>query len=193
MKHLWVLGALALAIVAVTNLRAEAAGPGPSKVGYIDLQRTLNETRVGKAAKAKLEAQKAEKQKTVNEKKDNLKKEAEDLEKQRVVMKPDAIAKREKELQEEYVQLQQLFMQLQQDLAKSEAQLTRDIFGKASTIIESIAKRDGYTMIVEKNEGAVLWGDSSFDITSEVDKRLDAGEGQKEAPAPKEAPKEAPK
>ena len=184
MRTVWVLGALALAIVTATNHRAAAAGPpGTSKIGFIDLQRTLGETRVGKAAKAKLEAQKTEKQKTVNEKKDALKKEADELEKQRVVLKPDAVAKREKELQDEYVQLQQLFMQLQQDLAKQEAQLTRDIFGKASTIIESIAKRDGYTMIVEKNEGAVLWADKSFDITDEVDKRLDAGEGQKEAPA----------
>jgi outer membrane protein len=114
----------------------------------------------------------------VNEKKDQFMKEKDELEKQRVVLKPDAAAKRQKDLEDEYVQLQQLFMQLQQDLAKQEAQLTRDIYTKASTIIESIAKRDGYTMIVEKNEGAVLWGDPNVDITTEVNKRLDAGEGQ---------------
>jgi outer membrane protein len=190
MRHLWVLGALALAVVIASSGSVGAAGtPPPTKIGFIDLQRTLSETKVGKQAKAKLEAQKTEKQKQVNEKKDALKKEADDLDKQRVVLKPDAVQKREKELQDEYVQLQQLFMQLQQDLAKQEAQLTKDIFGKAATIIESIAKRDGYTMIVEKNEGAVLWGDPSFDITTEVNKRLDAGEGQqKEAPAPASAP-----
>ncbi len=183
MKKPWVLGALALAIVIASRSSAGAAGAPPTKVGFIDLQRTLSETKVGKAAKAKLESQKTDKQKQVNEKKDALKKEADELDKQRVVLKPDAVAKREKELQDQYVQLQQLFVQLQQDLAKQEAQLTRDIFGKASAIIESIAKRDGYTIIVEKNEGAVLWADRSFDITDEVDKRLDAGEGQKEAPA----------
>jgi outer membrane protein len=182
MKKVWVLGALALAIVIATRLSAGAAGAPPTKVGFIDLQRTLSETKVGKTAKAKLESQKTDKQKLVNEKKEALKKEADELDKQRVVLKPDAVAKREKELQDQYVQLQQLFVQLQQDLAKQEAQLTRDIFGKASAIIESIAKRDGYTIIVEKNEGAVLWADRSFDITDEVDKRLDAGEGR-EAPA----------
>jgi outer membrane protein len=173
------LGALALAVIVSSVASAQAAAPAPSRIGFIDLQRTLNETKVGKAAKSKLESDKTDKQKKVNDKKDALKKEADELEKQRVVLKPDAIAKREKELQDEYVQLQQLFMQLQQDLAKQEAQLTRDIFGKAATIIESIAKRDGYTMIVEKNEGAVLWADKSVDITDEVNKRLDAGEGQK--------------
>ncbi len=106
-----------------------------------------------------------------------MKKNADELEKQRVVLKPDVIAKREKDLQDEYVELQGLFSQLQQDLAKQEAQLTRDIFAKTSSIIDSIAKRDGYTMILEKNESAVLWADTALDITAEVDKRIDAGEG----------------
>ena len=181
MRKVLSLGALALAVVLSTTgttSRAEAAPPS-SKVGCIDLQRTLHETKAGKAATARLEAQKTEKQKQVNEKKDALKKEADELEKQRVVMKPDAIAKRERELQEEYAQLQGLFVQLQQDLAKSEANLTKEIFLQASSIIENIATRDGYTMIIEKNEGAVLWADKSFDITDEVNKRLDAGEGAK--------------
>jgi outer membrane protein len=194
MRKVCVLGALALAVVLSTTTRSEAAPPA-SKVGCIDLQRTLHETKAGKAATARLETQKTEKQKTVNEKRDNLKKEAEDLEKQRVVLKPDAVAKREKELQDKYVELQQLFMQLQQDLAKQEAQLVREIYGKASSIIESIARRDGYTMIVEKNEGGVFFVDKSVDITDEVNKRLDAGEGQKDTPAKApEAPKaESPK
>ncbi len=170
-------GALAIAAITLASTRVHAAPP-MAKVGFIDLQRTLNETKVGKTAKAKLESEKTLKQKQVNEKKDVLMKEKEELDKQRVVLKPDAVAQREKQLQDKYVELQQLFMQLQQDLAKSEATLTREIFGKASSIIESIAKRDGYTMIVEKNEGAVLWADSAVDITSEVNKRLDAGEGQ---------------
>jgi outer membrane protein len=186
MSKVSVLGALALAIVTVVGTRAHAAPP-MAKVGFIDLQRTLGETKVGKAAKAKLEGEKTTKQKQVNDKKDALMKDKEELDKQRVVLKPDAIAKREKELQDRYVELQQLFVQLQQDLAKSEATLTREIFGKASTIIESIAKRDGYTMIVEKNEGAVLWADPAVDITSEVNKRLDAGEGQGAA-APSKTP-----
>ncbi|HKA90787.1 MAG TPA: OmpH family outer membrane protein [Haliangiales bacterium] len=167
---------LALALAAGT---AVAAPPPAAKIGYIDLQRTLNETKVGKAAKAKLESDKTEKQKQVNDKKDMLKKAYDDLEKQRVVLKPDALAKKEKELQDQYVELQQVFMQLQQDLSKREAQLTRDIFGKAAAIIENIAKRDGYTMILEKSESAVLWADANVDITSEVNRRMDAGEGQK--------------
>jgi outer membrane protein len=183
-----VLEAIALAVVIGSNMRGEAAGTQPSKIGFIDLQRTLQETKAGKTAKAKLEAQKTEKQKQVNEKKEALMKAKDEFDKQKLVLKPDAAAKRQQDLETQYAELQQTFMQLQQDLAKQEAQLTKDIFTKAATIIESIAKRDGYTMIVEKNEGAVLWGDRSFDITEEVDKRLDAGEGQQKEAPPASAP-----
>ena len=168
---------LSIAVAALLVGGAAQAAPGPAKVGWIDLQKTLTDTKVGKAAKNRLEADKEDKQKQVNDLKEKLKKKAEDFEKQRVLLKGEAIAQRERELQEEYAALQQKFLAHQQELAKSEATLTKEIFQKASSIIDSIAKRDGYTMIIEKNEGAVLWADPSLDITAEVNKRLDAGEG----------------
>jgi outer membrane protein len=182
MKMFLSLGAVALALLvggSVASAQGAPQSPASSKIGWIDLQVTLSTTKAGKAAKAKLDATKTDKQNTVNDRKEKLKKQAEELEKKRGVMKAEALVARERELQEEYVQLQQLFMQLQQDLAKQEATLTREIFEKASTIISDIAKREGYTMIIEKNEGAVLWATPAHDITAEVNKRLDAGEGKK--------------
>ena len=67
-----------------------------------------------------------------------------------------------------------MFVQLQQDLSKKEAQLTRDLFVKAAVHIETIAKRDGYVMVLEKSESAILYGDRTLDITDEVNKLLDA-------------------
>jgi outer membrane protein len=178
---------LLMSLALVAALAAPAVAD--TKVGYINLQETLQETKAGKAAKKKLETEKEEKQKMVNDKREKLKADAEALEKQRGVLKAEALAKKERDLQEDYAALQQLFMQLQQDLAKQEAMLTREIFNQASSIIQDIAKRDGYHMIVEKNEGAVLWADPTLDITKEVNRRLDAGEGGK--PAAAAAPKAA--
>jgi outer membrane protein len=172
---------LVILVMAASAAHAQATPPA-AKVGWIDLQRTLTETKVGKAAKTRLESDKEAKQKQVNDLKDKLKKKAEEFEKQRVLLKGEAIAQRERELQEEYASLQQKFLAHQQELAKQEATLTQDIFQKAKSIIDSIAKRDGYTMIIEKNEGAVLWADEALDITAEVNKRLDAGEGKSETP-----------
>jgi outer membrane protein len=168
-----------LAMIAGLSMPAISAGPPVAKVGYVDLQLTLEKTKAGKAAKAKLEGEKTKRQKEIDKKQKDLQKAAEDLEKQRGVLKADVVRAKEAELQKQFLDLQQQFAAFQQELLKQEAKLTREIFKGASKIIESIAKRDGYTMILEKSESAVLWADNVFEITEEVNKRMDAGEAGK--------------
>jgi outer membrane protein len=166
---------LGFGLIVVGLVRADAAGPATTKVGYVDLQRTLNETKIGKKARKKLERDKKKKQKDLDKSTKALEKSAAELNKQRAVLKPKVLRQREAEIQQKYVQLQEKYMQLQQELAQMEAKLVRDIFSKAAPVIEKIAKRDGYTIILEKSESAVLWADPRTDITSEINKRLDSG------------------
>ena len=171
MKRVLGLGLTGIAFVICGLVTVDAAGPG-EKIGFVDLQRTLNETNAGKKAKKKLEKDKTKKQKALDKRQKNLQKAAADLEKQRGVLKPAALKQKEEKLQKDYIALQETYMKLQQDLAKQEAQLVQEIFAKASPAIQAIAKERGYTMILEKNEGAVLFGNKSLDITSEVNKRV---------------------
>jgi outer membrane protein len=164
-----------LCIVEGARRTVHAAGAAiPCKVGFVDLQDTLEKTKKGKAAKAKLEADKAKRQKDIDKKKKDLEASFKDLEKQKGVLKPEVLQAKGEQLQKDYLDLQQQFAASQQELLKAEAQLTREIFKQAAKIIESIAKRDGYSMIIEKNEGAILWADPSLAITDEVNKQLDA-------------------
>jgi len=175
-----IFGALGVVMmIAGLAVPARSAGAPPTKIGFVDLQTTLEKTKAGKLAKGKLEAEKVKKQQEIDKKQKDLQKAAEELEKQRTVLKPDVVRQREGELQQRFMELQQQFAAFQQDLLKQEAKLTREIFKDASKIIEAIAKRDGYTMILEKSESAVLWADGMFEITAEVNKRMDAGEGGK--------------
>ncbi len=149
---------------------ATSAPSGSFKIGYVDLQRTLNETGAGKAARKKLEADKDAKQKELDKKQKELQKLAEDLEKQQAVLKPEVLNKKRQELQEKYVALQQTYLQLQQDLAKNEAKLVREIFNKASPAIQKIAKDEGFSMIVDQS--AILWAGQGLDITDKVNKAV---------------------
>jgi len=171
MSRALLIGFVGLALIGFGMVRADAAAPG-MKVGYIDLQRTLNETKSGKSAKKRLEKEKSRKQAELDKEQKALKKMAADLERQKVVLKPAVLRQRERQLQEKYVKLQETYMKLQQSLAKQEALLVQNIFSKASPAIKAIAKERGFTMILEKNEGAVLWAAKSLDITDEVNKRL---------------------
>lgn len=150
-------------------VRAEADAPG-SAVGFVDLQRTLNETKAGKAAKKRLEANKKKKQSELDRKQKALQKSASELEKQRMMLKPAVLQQRERELQEKYVKLQETYMQLQQNLVAQEAELVKEIFAKASPAIKQVGKARGLSMVVDKT--MVLWATDSLDITSAVNKRI---------------------
>jgi outer membrane protein len=181
MRKALALAALGLALVMYSALDVGAADTkgSPAKIGWINLQETLNVTKPGKKAKEKLESEKAEKQKQVDKEKDAFKKKVEELNKKRVVMKPDAYEAKRAELEQEYMGLQEKFLGMQQDLVKKEAMLTQEIFEQAAGIIDSIAKRDNYTIILEKTESALLYAYPAGDITKEVNDRLDKGEGAK--------------
>jgi outer membrane protein len=159
---------LGLCLVIGGFVRAEASGS--SAVGFVDLQRTLNETKAGKAAKKRLEANKKKKQQELDKKQKSLQKAAAELDKQRMMLKPEVLQKRERELQEKYVKLQETYMQLQQGLVAQEAELVKEIFAKASPAIKAVAKKKGLTMVVDKT--MVLWAADALDITSDVNKRI---------------------
>jgi outer membrane protein len=158
---------LGLCIVAFGIVRAEAQGSGDTKIGVVDLQRTLKETNAGKAAKRRLEADKKKKQKALDVKQKALQQKAANLNKQQAVLKPAVLRKRQMELQKEYAELEQTFLKLQQELATMEAKLVQEIFRKASPVIQKIAKAKRLTVVIEKNEGAVL-----FAITNEVNRQI---------------------
>jgi outer membrane protein len=163
---------LGVSLIVLGLVRADAAGPAVPKLAYVDLQRTLHETNAGKQARDKLEKEKQKKQQELDKRQQELQKSAQELDKQRQVLKPDVLKQRERELQEKYVKLQETYMKLQQELAQEEAKLVREIFAKAAPVIQQIAKSKGYTMVLEKNESAVLFADPSLDITAEVNKLI---------------------
>jgi outer membrane protein len=155
--------ALALAVSTVAPSLALA----DTKLAYVDLQRALEETDDGKKAKAKLKADFDRKQDELNKKQDDLKKASDEFEKGKDMMKPDAVAKKQAELQNRLVELQQTYARLQRDLATKEQDATRGIFTKLQQVVGTIAERDHFDMVLERNS-AVVWGKASLDITNEV-------------------------
>ncbi len=167
------IGFLGISLIIVGAVGADASPDGGTKVGYVDLQKTLHETQSGQQARQNLEREKRQKQQDLDQRQQRLQQRAGELDKQRSVLEADVLRQREQALQEEYVELQETYMQLQQTLAQREAELVNEIFTEASPIIRGIAQRDGYAMILEKSQSAVLWANDAVDITDEVNSRLE--------------------
>jgi len=173
---------LALALVPLTTLAADL------KLGYVDLQRALEEIDEGRAAKAQLKKDFDEKQKQLDQRTDEVKRLDADFQKQALVMAPDAKAAKSAEIDRKKVEVQQFFVALQQDLAGREREVTRGIFDKMIAMVRELAEAEGFTMVLDRN--TVLYAPASLDVTNELVRKYNArfGSGKKDAPKKADAP-----
>jgi outer membrane protein len=174
-----------LALLAATAARAEV------KIGYVDLQRALNEIDEGKSAKATLKRDFEEKQKQLDTKKVEFDKLRQDFEKQAVVMAEQARRDKAAELDRKANDLQQFWGQLQKDLSERERELTRGIFDKMAAIVRDLAAADGFTMVLERTDSGLVYALPALDLTNELIRKYNAkfpGGAAAKKPAAKPAP-----
>lgn len=162
------LGLLSMVVVLAW---AMGAGSALAKVGYINLQRLVNESEMGKDARediAKLRENKqkavAKLQKEVTDFRDEINKNAN--------MKTDERQKKAEELQKLYKEYQRLVQDAKDDIVREDRQLVQIILEKADGVLKTVAKKKGYTMIL-KDPNAVGYLDPSVDITDDILKELD--------------------
>jgi outer membrane protein len=160
-----------LALIAVAFVSSQAQAD--VKMGYVDMQKAIQSTKAGKKAKKDLEAEFEKRKKSLQSKEANLKKMGEELEKKAMVLSDDVRAKKQKEFQESMMEFQQLVQKNQQEIQQQERKLTEPILKKLQTVIEDMAKKESYTVILEKRENGVLWAQKELDITDQVVKAFE--------------------
>lgn len=138
------------------------------KIGYIDLQKAIQGTSVGKKAKVELEAEFNKRKKDIESKEADIKKMTEDMEKKKAVLSEEAMQKKQMDVQEEMMKYRELVGKNQVEIQKKERDLTAPILEKMRSVIDKMAKKDSYTVILEKNEQSVLWVKGEIDITDKV-------------------------
>jgi outer membrane protein len=138
------------------------------RVGYVDLQKALTTVDAGKTAKERLETEVTKKRKDFEKEEIALKKEAEGFEKKAAILNDKAKGEQQAALQKKFMDFQRKMAESQMELQKRERDLTKPIIDELRAIVESIGKSKKFQLVVEKNEGAVLYAEASTDLTEEV-------------------------
>jgi outer membrane protein len=165
------------ALLLVPAVAPSASAQG--KIGVVDLQRAMNETEDGRRAKAQLQRLFKSRQQTLDKRQKELQKMKEDIERQKEVLSRDALQQRLETYQESFVQLQTVYVEYQRELAQKEAELTKVIIERMQAILRRIGQADGYSLIIEVNEGGVIWAPTNQDLTDLVIQRYNSSHGKK--------------
>ncbi len=145
------------------------------KIGLVDFQKALNEVEEGKRAKANLKSQFEAKQKTLMDKQNALKALKDQLETQRAALSADAMKQKEAEYRDKFMELNRILAESQNEIATKEGEITKTIVLKLRKTVNTIGAQDGYALIFETSQDAVLYAPQATDITVKVIQAYNSG------------------
>lgn len=152
----------------LTSLPSVGGSAETPRIGYVDLQQVISLSLPGQAARAKMQAERDEKQKEVNAREEEIRRLEGQLEKGAPVLSEEAKREREETIRRKIRDLRRTIEDFNRDLAKRENELIADILKEVTLVIKAYGKEKGYTLILEKGQAGVLYGDEGADITQEI-------------------------
>jgi len=165
------IGIILFANMVVMVTLAWTSTDAEAKVGFINLQRLVNESKMGQAARDEFQKMRQEKEtlvaaklREVNELRELINKSGAEMSAQDKRTKLLALQKSNKEYQ-------RLVSDVKEDILREDRQLVSIILQKADGVLKKVANRLNYTIIL-KDANIIGYLDPSVDITDEVIKEL---------------------
>jgi outer membrane protein len=144
-----------------------------AKVGYIDLKRLVTESKLGKEARKQIQALSQEKEKAAFEKLQKIKQLKSELEEQNTSLTDTKKRDKLQQLQNLNKEYKRFITDSKEQIAQKDRDLVALILKHAEPIIQTISKKEGYTLII-KDPKVLGYLDPKIDITDDVLKKLDA-------------------
>jgi len=166
-KRKWILIACSFLMVLIYFSTAAAA----DKVGYINLQRLVNESKMGKAAREDIQKMRQGKQAELTKKLQAINQLRDQLNKEGNKMEPAERRDKIEILQKAYKEYQRLVADAKEDITREDRELVAIILQKADGVLKSVAKKNNFAIIL-KDPNAVGYLDPKVDITDQVLKVL---------------------
>ena len=152
-----------ISMMLVANL---AAAQDRAKIGFIDVQRAINESVAGKRARDRFQTQVKKAETDLLKEKQELERQKSELDKKSPLLKDDERRNLEADLQRRAVNYQRAMGDQQQELRQKEGEMTGDILKELEKIVTEVGKADKFTIILERSQ--ILYSDQATDITNKV-------------------------
>ncbi len=153
---------------------AEAAVVEPVRIGVVDMQSVIVQSTKGQRAQAALKAETEAKQKDMNGREEEVRKLQADLERQKAVLSPAALREKEEGIQRKVREIRRLAEDGNRDLQKREAELVGEIQREILQVVTEYGKEKGYSIVLERSVGGVLFVGERADVTKDIVDRFNA-------------------
>ncbi len=151
-----------------------AYAAGPVKIGVVNRAEVLKKSEPGAAALAKLKAQSETMRADLERQKKDLDKMREDLQKQGMVLSMEAKQEKDIQFKRKVRDFQDTQSAYEQKMKAAETQALEPVWKTLTEIIGTYAKKNEYTLIMEKNELVILYADQAADLNAAIIQELNA-------------------
>ena len=152
-------------------LAGSAALAASNKVGYINLQRLVNESEMGKSAREDILKLRREKERTVAAMQQKITRMRDDLNTQAASMTATQKQDKVDALKKLYKKYQRMVADAKEDISREDRELVSLILKKADGVLKKVAKKKKFSIIL-KDPNAIGYLDPDVDITDLVLKEL---------------------
>ena len=166
--------AIAVAMLGLALTTTGAFAADGAKIGLVDFQRILDVSDAGKAGQARVDQESKKMGEDLKAKGTEIEEMQKRMEQERMVASKEAMEERGRELRiriNDFKTLQKRYQKKARELQfKEVALIKKDIFELAKVIGE----KDGYDLIVERQEGGVIFYRDAINLTDTLIKQYNA-------------------
>ncbi len=169
---------LVIALFVVLGLsvpvHAEQAGTDAPAMYVVDMQRVLDESIAGKAARNNVKEEMKRREGKLAIVREELERMGAELDKQSALLSEDALKEKRDQLGRKERDFQRELQDQQEELAKKNEEEIGKIVRQAQAIIKEISESKKLPFVLEKGDGFVIYVRDEFDLTPQVVKALDS-------------------
>lgn len=157
------LGALAMVFLQPAPVAAQAV-----KIGVVDLQKFQKNSKAFQKASVSVKKKFDDMQQKLNEERNAVAKLDDEFKKQSMMLSLDAQEDKKRELEKKQRQFKFMYDEYTQEMKETEMDAIKKVMKELEKIVEKMAEKEGYTIILERRTLGLLYFNSAVDLTDRV-------------------------
>lgn len=138
------------------------------KIGVVDLQKFQKNSKSFQKASLSVKKKFEDMQQKLNDERNVLAKLEEEFKKQSMMLSLDAQEDKKRELDKKQRHFKFMYDEFSQEMKETEMDAVKKIMKELEKIVEKIAEKEGYTIILERRTLGLLYFNQAIDMTDRV-------------------------
>ena len=159
---------LAVGVLSFFFLTGASSAADVAKIGVVDFQKILEISNAGKTAQVEINKQGKQMETDLKDRGAEIEDIEKKIERESLVMSKEVREEKQREMRIKIGDFKALQQKYMEDFKALENRIISRIQKEVVELVQEIGKKEGYTLIVEKRTGGVVYAPLSIDITDTV-------------------------